>query len=191
MLEKINYNQIVLLLVALLLVCLAVFFIVKWLRKNAFKRKTKRIIKKISCDYIQDIPLDMGEEQYAYFDYILLYKQGVMAIETKDYAGHIYASDKINEWTQVINRKSYKFKNPFFLLEQKIDLFKGIIPDQPIDGIIIFTDKADFPKGRPDNVLLIGELYKRYGKANANDAPADIKANWSHLKKYLLTDGRN
>lgn len=189
--HEISYNQLFLLLIGMLLIGLVSIFIFMRLKKNAFRRKVKRAIKKISCDYIADIPLDMGEDHYAYFDYILLYRQGIMALEIKDYAGHIYASDKINEWTQVINRKSYKFKNPFFILEQKIDLIKEIIPDQPITVVIIFTEQADFPKGRPDNVLLISELYKHYGKANANDAPADIMANWNQLKKYLLQQGHS
>jgi len=189
--HEITYNQIILLLAGLLITGLVFIFIFMRLKKGAFRRKVKRVIKKISCDYISDIPLDMGEDQYAYFDYILLYRQGIMALEIRDYAGHIYASDKINEWTQVINRKSYKFKNPFFSLERKIDLFKEIIPDQPITAVIIFTDQADFPKGRPENVFLINELYKHYGKANANDAPAAIMANWNQLKKYLLKKGND
>lgn len=186
MLDKIDQNQSVLLIIAVVVMTLVVLLFIRWMNKDKFKKKTRRIIKKISCDYLSDISLDLGEEQYAFFDYVLLYKQGIMAVETRDYSGHIFASDKINEWTQIIDRKSYKFDNPFFSMEHNIELLKRVIPDQSITGVILFNDLADFPKGRPDNVMRINELYKHHGKANANDAAADVMSNWNQLKKYLL-----
>lgn len=171
------------LIVVLCGVGLIVFY--RWFSSDSYLKKVNRMVKKISSDYFKDISLDLGEEQYAYFDYLLLSRQGIIALEIKNFSGHIYGSAGINEWTQIIERKSYKFSNPFFELEKKIDLLKELVPDQDINGIILFTEKADFPKGRPDNVMRVSECLRLFGKTSKGDTPESYTSGWNNIKAYL------
>jgi hypothetical protein len=177
--------EIIALILAGLLLIVGIYFAYRRLARSRQQRKIRKIIRKISSAYLKDISLDMGEDQYAYFDYILLNKDGILVLEFKDYAGHIFASEQINEWTQVIAGKSYKFANPFFELERKIEILRQVIPGQVINALIFFTDSADFPKGRPQNVLLLGELSAHFGKANAEDVSETDKSAWLQLKTYM------
>lgn len=157
----------------------------RWVARDRYLKKVNRMVKKISSDYFKDISLDLGEDQYAYFDYLLLSTQGIIALEIKNFSGHIYGSAGINQWTQIVERKSYKFTNPFFELEKKIELLKQLIPDHNINGIIVFTEQADFPKGRPDNVMRVSECLRFFGKAAKHDTPEFYTSGWNHLKAYL------
>ncbi len=183
-----SYETITLLLGGFLLVLIIVYFTYRLLGKNRQLRKIRRVVKKISGDFLANTSLDMGEDQYAYFDYILLHKDGIIVLELKDYAGHIFASEQINQWTQVLAGKSYKFTNPFFELERKIELLRQVLPGQKIQALILFTDSADFPKGRPQNVLLLKELGAQFVKTNAKDIAETEKSAWRQLTTYLSTD---
>jgi hypothetical protein len=56
------------------------------------------------------IPLENGKS--CQIDHILIDKNGVLVIETKNYAGRIYGSENQQEWTQVL---AYgKVKNRFY-----------------------------------------------------------------------------
>ncbi len=185
MLDVLNMYEMAALSLLCLLLLVGIYFMSRSFINNSQKRSTKRIVNKISGAHLQEVPLDMGEDQYAYFDYILLRKDGILVLEFKDYAGHIYASEQINEWTQVIGSKSYKFANPFFELERKVELLRQVIGNEKIDTVILFTDKADFPKGRPQNVLLLKELKNIFSKTKASDISEAGMIMWLQLQTYL------
>jgi len=184
-LNQLSQLEILILAVSAILVSYSLLLVYRWIVKDRYLRKVNKTVKKISCDFFKDISLDLGGEQYAFFDYLLLSRKGIVALEIKNFSGHIYAAPGINEWTQIIERKSYKFTNPFFDLEQKIDLLKQIVPEQDISGMILFAEQADFPKGRPDNVVRINELIGRFGKACSADAASPYLSGWNHLKTHL------
>ena len=183
--KQLSQLEIISLALVIILTASGSFVVYRWLVKDRYLKKVNKTVKKISCDFFKDKSLDLGEDQYAFFDYLFLSRQGIIALEIKNFSGHIYAAPGINEWTQIIERKSYKFTNPFFDLEQKIDLLKQIVPEQEISGMILFAEKADFPKGRPDNVVRINELIGLFGKACTADAASPYLSGWNHLKTHL------
>lgn len=183
--EQISRVQILIVVLLALLFGYGLFFLYQWIKKDQHLRKVRKIVKKISCDFFKDKTLDLGGEQYAFFDYLILSKQGIVALEIKNFSGHIFASADINEWTQVIGHKSYKFINPFFVLEQKIEVLRQILPKQKMSGIILFNEQADFPKGRPDNVIRADELPGLFAKVSKKDISASCLADWKCLKSYL------
>jgi len=153
--------------------------------KNRFVLKTRKQVKNISYDYIENAILDNGVDQYAQFDYLVLTQLGILVIEIKDYSGHIFGAEKIDEWTQIIDRKSYKFSNPFFDLDYKIELLKDLNKELRIDGVILFTDEADFPKGCPDNVINLKNLKDHYSKLGKQDIPAIFQGPWGVIKEKI------
>jgi hypothetical protein len=183
--KQLSQLQIMTLALLVILTGVGLFFIYRWIVKDRYLKKVNRIVKKISSDYCKDISIDLGGEQYAFFDYLLLSRLGIVALEIKNFSGHIYGASAINEWSQIIGCKSYKFTNPFFDLQQKIDVLKQVVPEQEISGIILFTEQADFPKGRPDNVMQVNELIGFFGKASKADESTPNLRGWNQLKSHL------
>lgn len=91
-------------------------------------------------------------------DRLILLKDSILLISLKQYSGNIYCSEKIAEWTQVIDNKSYKFHNPLFELENQITTLQMIVPGITILGALFFDQTATFPKGHPANVLQQGNI---------------------------------
>jgi len=175
------------LLLALVVIFIA-FFVYYRYRKNRFSIKTHKQLKRISYDIISNVVLDNGLDQYAQFDYLLLTEQGIIVLDVKNYEGHIFGADKIDEWTQIINRKSYKFDNPFFELSHKIELLKEINKSINISGLLLFTDDADFPKGCPTNVTNLKQLKDIYPKIVKQEIPVAMQGPWKEIKNKIISN---
>jgi hypothetical protein len=86
-------------------------------------------------------------------DRLILLKDSILLISLKQYAGNIYCAEEIAEWTQVIGKKSYKFHNPLFELQNQVNALQAAAPGITIEGALFFDHTATFPKGQPANVL--------------------------------------
>ena len=177
-----NYKLILFTLVIILII---LFIYIRY-QKKSFSLKIKKQLKRMSYDYIENIVLDDGLDQYAQFDYVLLTENGVIVLDIKDYSGHIFGADKIDEWTQIIQRKSYKFANPFFELSHKIELLKNINKEISVNGLILFADEADFPKGCPDKVISLKDLKDNYSKLTKQKIPVAMQKPWVQIKEKIM-----
>lgn len=154
-------------------------------------RALRKALKKISYDFIGAVSLDLGDEHFAYFDYIAVTDNGILVIDMKDYAGHIFAAEKIDKWTQIQNRKSYQFANPSFELQHKIELLKLKFQNQPITGIVAFSNLADFPKGQPENVLLVNDLRQCFKRHHKQCSDRVLWKNWLDFKNLKILNSHN
>lgn len=100
-------------------------------------------------------------------DQILVSRYGVFVIETKDYRGWIFGDAKSPQWTQIFYRKKFRFQNPLHQNYKHIKVVKALLdflPEEQIDGAVIFTGDAEFKTNRPDGVFTISEFVARLGK---------------------------
>lgn len=75
-------------------------------------------------------------------DHILINKNGIFVIETKNYSGRIYGNDNQLEWTQVLQygRVKNKFYNPVKQNQTHIYELKNIIDKEtPVKSLIVFV----------------------------------------------------
>lgn len=63
---------------------------------------------------INNITISTEDGKSSQIDHVLINKNGIFVIETKNYSGRIYGSERGQEWTQVLNygRRKYKHYNP-------------------------------------------------------------------------------
>lgn len=76
-------------------------------------RVAKRLINLDFYHYriINDIILNKGDST-SQIDHIVICPKGIVVIETKNYKGWIYGSEKLRNWTYVMYKKKYRFLNP-------------------------------------------------------------------------------
>jgi hypothetical protein len=96
-----------------------------------------------------DLLLKKGTH-YTQIDNILLTSKALYVIETKDYSGWIFGSQKNKYWTQTFRShkgvKKYKFYNPIMQNKTHIDFLKDSVPilnSIPIYNIIVFTGSGN------------------------------------------------
>lgn len=93
-------------------------------------------------------------------DHILINKNGVFVIETKNYSGRIYGTDKEHEWTQVLQYGKVKnrFYSPVKQNQTHIYEIKKVIGnDVPIKSLIVFV-QGNTKYITSDYVCTLGEI---------------------------------
>ena len=90
-------------------------------------------------------------------DHILLSPYGIFIIETKNYKGWIFGSERQKMWTQKIFKKSYKFQNPLHqnYKHQKVleQVLADIISSEYLHSIVVFMPDCEFKTDMPVNVF--------------------------------------
>lgn len=108
----------------------------------------KFIVGKTVCDdtkeqyVVNNLMIENENGQTSQIDHIVINKNGVFVIETKNYSGRIYGNDNQLQWTQVLNygRVKNKFYNPvkqnathIYRIKQKVDI------NVPFYSVIVFV----------------------------------------------------
>lgn len=145
--------------------------------------------------------LFLSENKTVQIDHILINKQGIFVIETKNYGGRIYGNDGQLEWTQVFGKKKIKFYNPVKQNATHIYHLNKILPKKvPIHSVVVFA-KNNTAYVTSNNVVGISSLTEYLAKYRATvlsndeiddmyDFFIDLKANTdvSALEHYESVD---
>lgn len=94
-------------------------------------------------------------------DHVLVSTRGVFVIETKDYSGWIFASERSAKWTQVIYKTKNSFQNPLHQNYKHTKVIQNILdflPQDVIHSVVVFTGSAEFKTEKPDSVFEPEEL---------------------------------
>lgn len=97
-----------------------------------------------------DILLETGRGT-SQLDHLLITKQGLLVIETKNYSGIIHGTADGKLWTQTFPgsySEPRQFYNPIRQNEGHISALRGILKDYkdiPIHSIVAFSDSCSFP----------------------------------------------
>jgi cytochrome c-type biogenesis protein CcmH/NrfF len=109
------------------------------------ERKVARKLGKLSDVYkvFNDVIVQEGEYS-SQIDHVVISPYGIFVIETKNYKGDIYGSEKAEEWTQNIWGNKYCFHNP---INQNLghvyslaNLFN--LPQSYFTPIVVFTSRC-------------------------------------------------
>nr|WP_319923560.1 nuclease-related domain-containing protein [Acinetobacter wanghuae] len=91
-------------------------------------------------------------------DHIVMSPYGLFVIETKNYKGWIFGSERQKQWTQTIYRQKHKFQNPIHQNYKHIktleSLFADLVPPNVFISIVVFVGSAEFKSKLPKGVFL-------------------------------------
>ncbi|HEY5604224.1 MAG TPA: nuclease-related domain-containing protein [Gammaproteobacteria bacterium] len=157
-------------------------WIVRYLRNTAQDRRIVKIIKEQSETYAKNITLSDGIYGYLFIDYLVLMKGKIIALDVHHLEGYIFGADQIEEWAQVINSKSYKFKNPLYRVRLIVQQIKQMLPYADVDARVLFGTESSFPKGVPEGVMRFDTFREELGRLNKNDYMAESMSKiWQEL----------
>lgn len=122
---------------------------------NGHRKNNPKQLGEIGENYINQILQRIPGENYiindliikdqagktTQIDHIVINKNGVFVIETKNYAGRIYGNDLQQEWIQVLNygKRKHRFYNPVKQNATHIYKLKEITGTKlPIKSIVVF-----------------------------------------------------
>ncbi len=144
--------------------------------------RIRRLLDDIGHEQIRNLYCPDGLDGYHEIERLALASDSILVIAYRRFSGKIYCAEQIDEWTQMIGRKSFKFANPLFELEHQLTSLRLQIGSARIEGFIFFDSSAAFPKGHPDKVWHPGNIPPSLMGEHCPPPNAEIQDAWERLK---------
>ena len=178
-----------------------IYYVWKQIRKNKHQRHAHKVVDALGVKYLRDVALPDGIDGLVFMDYLLLVPGGFVVVDTQHIAGHLFGGETVDQWSQVINNKTYKFTNPLYANQSacqavqwnlqhnaEMESLPADIPWQ-IQGWVTFSSAGNFPKGIPAQVSMIDELKDKLSPllndegADSAAVDEDLQHAWNVLQK--------
>ena len=152
------------------------------------RRDARRVARVTSgaADFLRNVLVPDGNGGDFHLDFVLLTSRGVVIIDMRDIAGNVFGGDQMTAWTPITGTSRSTFINPQVGLYDRIASVKAIAQDTPVEGRIVFTRRAKFPKGLPRFTVMLESVaaeFPRLGAAELDVAVAKYRPGWTRIKE--------
>jgi hypothetical protein len=134
----------------------------RWYRQRRSRRALLAAIAAVGSDYLVDVLVPDGMGSSYHLDFVLRTPRGAVVLDLRDVRGNIFGGDQMSEWTVMDGAHRYTFVNPQSALYDRVAAVKAIAGDMPVEGRIVFTRRARFPKGLPKWTLMLDSLPQEF-----------------------------
>lgn len=161
-------------------------------KKHYASKKIDLALKGYSQAELHDVVFPDGVGGLVEIERLVLVKQGILVIETYPISGNLFGADKIEQWTQMLNGKSFKFTNPLYRIQMLRQAIKAIAPSTPIFYRVIFTaNDSSFPKGKTDDVSTLFSLENDLEMLKQSPVMTEKqRSNWQRILRIARKDGQ-
>lgn len=173
--------------VALLLLLGAMVLAWPRLCRGYLDRQLQKKIQAVAADALHQVVIPDGMDGAVYLENLLLTPDGLLVLPVHRYQGVVFAADGIDNWTQVLGKRTYKFTNPLPQLESEVLAVTDYASGIPVEGRVVFTKGVEFPKGRPGKLISVAELEKMGEDNRQREVPSAYWQAWKALKQQVQT----
>lgn len=155
-----------------------------WMLHRRDRRRVARITAG-AADYLRNVLVPDGNGGDYHLDFVLLTSRGVVIIDLRDVIGNVFGGDQMTDWTLMDGARRSTFANPQSALYDRIASVKALAPDTPVEGRIVFTKRAKFPKGLPRFTVMIDSVaaeFPKLGAAELEQAVSKYRPGWERIK---------
>jgi hypothetical protein len=159
-----------------------------WYRHHRARRALRLAVTGGAADHLVNALVPDGMGGGFHVDFLLLTMRGVVVIDLRDVRGNIFGGDQMAEWTVMDGPRRFTFTNPQSALYDRIAAVKAVAGDVPVEGRIVFTRRARFPKGLPKWTLMVDALRAEFPPVEYQshaEATAPLQAGWQRLKQSV------
>lgn len=156
-------------------------------RRNAVRRLHLGIVS-ASIEYLQNVLIPDGMGSGLHVDYLLLTSRGVVAIDLRDIRGNIFGGDQMTQWTVMTGATRTTFQNPQHALYDRVAAVRTLAGELPVEGRVLFTRRAKFPKGLPRWTLMVDSLRSDFPRVEFDAASVLIeryRKDWEALRSAV------
>ena len=142
-----------------------------------------------SPDVLHDFILPGAYGGLVKIDHAILTAGGILCIQTKHYNGVVFGAEDEAQWTNIDGTLRRRFLNPLIQNEGRTRALQSVLPDVPVDNLVVFTGSVDFPTPPPKNVIRVAALDSFIAKHVFGPSKVkDWDAAWLTVKSAALTD---
>ncbi len=158
------------------------------LRRIAERRALLAALNDAAYEVLHDMLIPDGMDGHLHLDFLLLTQRGILVLDLREVPGMIFGGDQMNDWAVMTHTKRYSFSNPQGPLLDRVAAVRQLAGETPVEGRVLFTARARFPKGRPKSVLMLDSLKVEYApvdKGAMQTVVARFRPGWESVKASL------
>jgi hypothetical protein len=158
----------------------------RW-RQYRSRRQLVRAFEAASSELLRDVLVPDGSGGQLHIDFLLLTGRGLLVVDYRDVEGVVFGGEHMREWAVMNGSTRSTFLNPLEPLYDRMAAVRQLATDVPVEGRIIFTGRAKFPKGRPPRVMRLDLLEQEYPAPAPGTTPAAerYRSAWQELKAQV------
>ena len=171
--------------VALLVVVLLIVLLRKKISHGWWNLKTRYRLNRLGIQQLANVQWPDGLGNFFTIDRLIMRRDGISLLAYKQYPGKIFCADKIDDWTQMVDQKSFRFENPLYELDYQVKIMSSAVPGVPVDGYLFFDYQAEFPKGHPERVISLNKIPQQLERDKKAEVEAKVSSAWKNLVAML------
>ena len=131
---------------------------------------------------LRNLYLPANRDQTSEIDLVYITQKGIFVIESKNYSGWIFGSDKDQFWTQMLpNRQKNRFYNPIKQNQTHIKwLLSYLESEVPVFSLIVFSERCELKQ--------IDFETPRTGICKRDELSGTIREFWKHTEDVLSSE---
>lgn len=153
-----------------------------WLRRRKRPLTLASVARQIAFAWEKDLVIPDGAGGETHLDHLMLTARGLVLLDVKDVSGNVFCSERMEDWTVIDGDRRFTFRNPMGQVYDKVAAVRRHVQDIPVTGLVVFTARAEFTKGRPANVVNLEELVQQYAADGRTDQLREaFQPSWERL----------
>jgi len=163
--------------------------VVLWFTGRIGQLRIHRALAKRSPDVLHDFILPGAYGGLAKVDHAILTAGGILCIQSKHFNGVVFGGEDEAQWTNVDGVHRRRFLNPLIQNEGRARALRQVVPDVPVDNLVIFTGSVEFTSVPPKNVIHVRDLESYVAKHVFGPSKIDDwDAVWLTVNSAVLRD---
>jgi len=151
--------------------------------------RIRAALAKRSKDVLHDFILPGAYGGLAKVDHAILTAGGILCIQTKHFNGIVFGGEDEAQWTNVDGVHRRRFLNPLIQNEGRTRAIEKVVPDVPVENLVVFTGSVEFTSAPPKNVIHVRNLESYIAKHVFGPSKIeDWDAVWLTINSAVLRD---
>lgn len=151
--------------------------------------RIRAALSKRSKDVLNDFIIPGAYGGLAKVDHAILTAGGILCIQTKHFNGIVFGGKEEAQWTNVDGVHRRRFLNPLIQNEGRTRALQKVVPDVPVENLVIFTGSVEFTSAPPKNVIHVRDLESYIAKHVFGPSKIeDWDAVWLTVNAAVLRD---
>lgn len=164
-----------------------------WRGERAVQAAIRRQLNPLIYVAMHNVTLPTADGGSTQIDHLIFSPYGLFVLETKNFQGWIFGTEKQREWTQQIFRKRSRFQNPLRQNYKHIKTLQSLLDIAPehLHSVIVFVGDCEFKTEMPAHVTRgLGFVGHIQSFTQPVWSPEQMQALLDKLEELRLQPGR-
>ena len=158
-------------------------------RRYLARRRLIRTVNRVAYEMLMNVMVPDGMDGHFHLDFLLLTQRGILIVDLRTVGGNVFGGDQMSDWAVMTRNRRFSFANPQQALYDRLAAVRTLAGDAPVEGRIVFTNRARFPKGMPRYVLMLDSLAAEFAPVDMATMEAHVakfRSGWEHVKRNTI-----